>query len=454
VIRKLVGFFFLYLLLEGALRKWVLPEASVELFVLKDVILFAGLVAFLGTDFRATLSYMRASEIAPWLLWIVLVTGFFVLRSPSITGLAGLRYYLAALPLILLVPYSIVELRNLERMSMAIVLITIPMCILGIVQYLSPLDSEINRYAWAGAEDESGVTSFGISEDIALGLETDRPRITSTFSYISTYAAYLQFAVVAGWVALLAASRTWSVLAGSAGLFLMFSNLAMTGSRAAMGIALVLSLPFAYLLLQRFWRGQLPIGSLLAMLLPLAGGFTLVVVDAFTAFAQRTIEGDDAVERVLGILLLPISTLAGVDPLGRGMGDTFAGMGQLEASSASAEGFNEGYEDRVGVELGYIGYLLALYLKVLFLAKTYALYRKCAERPELQVWALTSLAVQAAWAWQIPFHNAIASSFYFASIGLFLWVRAEYVRRVSGTAPKRAAPLSEFARNRLSGQRQ
>jgi len=451
MIRKLIVLFFAYLIIEGALRKWLFPEASAELFVLKDVILIVGFVAYLAADPKASFSYLRLGELMPWILWVLFVLGFFLAREPSLAGIAGLRYYLAPLPLLVLVPYAIGELRNLQRAAFAVLLVTIPLCILGIIQYVSPLDSEINRYAWITV-DRGDVSTFGFTEDLALGIELGRPRITATFSYISTYAAYLMFAVLAAWAVLAGPADTRMMLFASASLLLIFANLAMTGSRAPMAMSVALSIPFAYMVLKKIWRSQSPATAILALLVPMLGAFTLVIVDAFEALALRAQDAGDTDERILGTLLLPFSTLLGIEPFGRGIGGTFGGMAELREGAALVEGFKEVDEDRVGVELGHAGYLLVLYLKCVFLYKSWVLYRECAKAPDLQVWALTALAVQLGSVWQIPFHNAVASSFYFASLGLFLWVRGEFgVRAARNTGTYRPPARSFITASRNSG---
>jgi hypothetical protein len=428
MIRKLMVLFFVYLIVEGALRKWLFPEASAELYVLKDGILLVAFIAFVSTNVHVSLSYLRRDELALWMLWLIFLLGFFLLRNPSLARVAGLRYYLAPLPLLLLVPYAIGGLPNLQRVAVAVMVMTIPLGILGFVQYLSPLDSEINRYAWATGQD--AIASFGVGEDQGLRLDIDRPRVTSTFSYISTYAAYLVFAVLVVWAGVAGAAgfRTW--LLGSSTLLLIFANLAMTGSRGPMAIGLALSVPFVYILLKRVSRSRSPVAATLAILAPVCGALMFVVVDAFEALAVRFEQAGDTENRLLGVALFPITTLLNIDPFGQGIGATFAGMEELGASGTGTEGFHEVIEDRVGVELGYVGYVLVLYLKLHYLFQSWALYRRCARVPDLQVWALAALAIQLSSIWQIPFHNAIAASAYFASLGLFLWVRKEHWQRM------------------------
>lgn len=439
MIRKLIVLFFVYLVAEGALRKWLFPEASAELFLLKDLILLAAFIAFLSTNVRVSLSYFRQEELALWLLWLLFLAGFFLLRNPSLARVAGLRYYLAPLPLLVLVPYAIGNLRNLQRAAIALMLLSIPLCVLGFVQYLSPIDAEINRYAWAASDDS--IAGFGVSDDRDLLLDIDRPRVTSTFSYISTYAAYLAFALLAVWTVVITAEGFRLRLLASATLLLVLTNLAMTGSRGPMIIGLALSLPFAFLLLRRLGRTRSPAIALLSVLIPLLGALTFVVLDAFEALALRFGDAGDTEDRVLGVLLFPITTLMNIDPLGRGIGATFAGMEQLGGITTGSEAYHEVVEDRVGAELGYIGYLLVLYLKLHYVYQTWQLFRRCAGLPELQVWAFASLAVQLSSVWQMPFHNAVSASFYFASLGVFVWLRKEYALHY-GRAPRsvRASP--------------
>ena len=323
MIRKLILLFFVYLLAEGALRKWLLPEASAESFVLKDLILLAAFIAFLSTNLQASLSYFRREELTVWMLWLMFLIGFFLLRSPSLARIAGLRYYLAPLPLLLLVPYAIGDLRNLQRVSIALMLATIPICILGCVQYLSPIDA--GSTATRGPRARSRSRASGWARTTTCSWSRPSSRDVDLLVHIDLRClSRLRAARGVGRGGERgdfshAAARQQHAAAGD-------DHLAMTGSRGPMIIGVVLSLPFVHMLTRRLARSASPVAALISVLVPVLGALTFVVVDVFEALAVRFAEAGDTENRLLGVALYPFTTLLNIDPLGRGIGATFAGM--------------------------------------------------------------------------------------------------------------------------------
>ena len=108
-----VGLFFLLVIVDGALRKWVLPGQSAALFVLKDVVLWAGFGLYALRRSPLELPRPLRGTGVPLLLggyiFVVLLQAF----NPRLPGLAvsalGLKAHLAFLPLVVLMPALIVD---------------------------------------------------------------------------------------------------------------------------------------------------------------------------------------------------------------------------------------------------------------------------------------------------------------------------------------------------------
>lgn len=422
MLRAFIGIFLLTVIVEGAIRKWVLPEYSNQIFAIKDFILLAAFVAYIA---QRPKRIPKASSLAIWIFWALMVIGFGAIGSFSLESLIGMRYYLAPLPLLVIVPELIRNPGDLDRAAAWAVRLAIPIGILGIVQYLSPSESRLNSYAWS--TEEIG-TTFGIGNS----LSPDRARVTGTFSYISTYASFLSAVWVFAWISLLHSQR-WSgrLLAGSS-LILIAFNMAMNGSRSLLVIAAVSGIPFAIALVRQ-------LGSFRSQVL-----FAVIVIatmyagtNIFEPFVLTADRGDDqeAFERILGALFAPYVTLSIIDVIGNGIGSTFGGFELLGIRAST--GFDEINLDRVGIELGIIGYSFLLVIKVLMVAKTLRAYLR--EPPgSLRHWALAALLIQVSTVWQIPFYNAVAAVFYFGAIGFIYWLEGEQRRRAG--AP-RSAPV-------------
>lgn len=422
MLRKSILVFLILVLFEGAIRKWLLPEYSNEVFLLKDFLL-------LGACFIYAQHVQKNIPLRPALAifsgWSILAVFYAVVES-SMQGLIGLRYYLAPLPLVLLVPALIREASDLERLATWAVRIAIPIGLLAIFQYLSPMDSMVNIYARG---EEESISGFGAdSEDMFSGAL--RARVTATFSYISTFTAFLTAAWLFAWISLLDGRAKLDRRIAAGALVLVAFNMAMTGSRGLFAVAILSGLPFAFLALRRM-------GALRMQLLALAVGglISYVGVEIFEPFALTSLRGGagEATERILAALTMPYYVFTEVGFQGSGMGSTFAGLRELGLRGGVA-GFDDVNMDRAGVELGTVGYAAYLFLKLYLLGKTFAVFRR-ANAPALRHWALAAFLIQLGAGWQIPFHNAVAAIVYFASVGVVYWIEIEERKRREAFVP-------------------
>lgn len=408
--RILMVLFLAVIVLEGAIRKWILPEFANQVFILKDLTLAATFLAF-ALSGRARLP--RSETILLWGLWALYAIGMVLLAGFSLQSMIGLRYYLAPLPLLLIVPALIRDVEDLDRIARWAVWVTFPIGALAVAQYYSPIDSPLNTYAW-GNED---IATFGNEDDGYLSDAPPRVRVTATFSYISTYASFLSATWLLAWLALLRARNRLERLASGAAVLLIAVNMAMNGSRALVAVALLSCIPLAWKLLRTIgpiW-GQIVVGvgSIAAL------SASVAVFEPFVLTAQR---GDEAevITRIRGMALTPIGTFQAIGWVGGGIGATFGGGEQLGVGPAN-EGFDEVHVDRMGLEGGYLGYTLVLLLKIVLVVQAFNVYRRLRGHA-LQPWALTALMVQLSSHWQIPFYNAVAAAYYFGAIGLMYWV--------------------------------
>jgi len=430
MLRKLILLFFVVVIVEGAVRKWLLPQYGTEVFLVKDFVLLMALIAYVMGHHRPP----RMRDLWIWAFWMAVVLALGLTSGPSIQTLVGLRYYLAPLPILLIVPALLRDMRDLEFFARWAVRLSFPIGILAIMQYNSPVDSALNTYAWGS---EGGVATFGV-ESIDFAPVVEHARVTGPFSYISTFAVFLDAVWVLGWLALLhSRSRRDSVLA-SLSLILTFVNMGMNGSRALLLFAAATGIP---LLLVFFARNGLMRSR--AFIATLCVGIT-IAAGAAVIFkpAELTMERGDAQEaadRATDMLTMPVATLAESDWFGQGLGSTFGGYEAL--GLASTAGFDEIHVDRIGLELGMIGYLLMLFAKLVLFWRTFRLIGRAPKGP-IRDWAVVALVVQLNPPWTIPFYNSIAAIVYFAAVALVYWLDMQLDRMRVLAAGRRTDAVS------------
>lgn len=399
--KKLLIFFFIYIVLEGALRKWFLPEYNNLLFLLKDIILIIVFIFLIlnKNAVKKSFSFLSDDSKTIWFIFIALIFFYGLLINFDSLTIIGWRYYLVSVPLVVLIPFYFNK--DLEKYSYYYLLLSFPVLLLGIYQYFNPGDVILNKYAWITVADK--IATFG----------DKRPRITSTFSYISPYAIYLQTIFLLGWLLLLSAKNKTKILLIVINIFLVFINLIMTGSRGPVLISIILSIPLIYYYFTRSGK-RLGVAIIIGGLI--FSAFNLLV-DPLNAFIQRAETSGDSEKRIYGALLSPIVTISTTDIIGSGIGKTFGGLIELSQKNPDTI-FDEVNQDRVGVELGIFGYLFVLFIKIYFVLKTFILI-KSTSKYEIKYWLWFSLGIQLTSVWTIPIYNSIAATFYFSSIGIY-----------------------------------
>ncbi len=430
------------LVMEGAIRKWVLPGSQDLVYFAKDALLLGCYLGFLTSPAR----HKVASLVPPALIFCLAASAAFgalQVFNPNLpnvlVGLLGFKAYFLYVPLLWVVPAALPTDLDLARFLKRYVALAIPVCLLAFLQFRSPADSAINVYA-RGSNAPGTVSTFGSSTQV---------RVTGTFSYISGYSSYL-LAMAILVLAVLAATRwrqrgNWIVY-GALGLTLL--GMLMTGSRGPV-FMLVLLLPiYAWLSLARendrataVGRSLLGLG-LVAMLLNYVGS------DAIGAFYGRASGSSDLVGRMTGPILGPINTLDEAGLAGVGIGATHQTAAAVTKDLAPYSWLRgillEDEPSRIMLELGLLGFLLVYFVRVY----------------------MVIFALQQVFLLRTTFHRAVATScvlFFLAHLlgsivfnvtsGVFYWFFAGLlmaVLRLDATlAPARAAAVPRPAERPL-----
>ena len=237
-IRRLIWLYFWLLLLEGALRKWALPQLSNPLLIIRDpVVILIYVLAIRARVFPrngwvfslAIIGFLSlaASFIALWPYLppsrIVLVSGF------------GFRANYLHLPLIFLLPRVLRE-EDVKRIGWWVLVLVVPMSLLMVAQFRAAPDSLLNR------------TASGEGEQIVAAL--GRVRTAGTFSFVVGVVAY--FALATGFLVWAALKRdiykNWVLFAAGVALLI---GISVSGSRSVVGACAVVVASLVLVLLLR-----------------------------------------------------------------------------------------------------------------------------------------------------------------------------------------------------------
>jgi len=413
--RRSLAVVFVLVIIEGALRKWFLPQFSDLLYFLKDVVLLGAYLRFFFFS-KHTPRLSLPSYYIKYLLLLAAGWCFFQVFNPSlgspIAGLFGLRGYLFYVPLMWLIPNLFATEEELYRALRWCLLLVIPVGILGIIQFYSPASSPLNIYA-GGVDPTAGFSG------------TDRLRITGTFPYISGYAVYLSvcFAVLVP-LLLRPQPRRWQ-WASIAEMAIIVANSLMTGSRSVVLFEGLYILSFIFLIWLRK-PSQLRV-YLIRFTLPVIIS-TIVLVrwlrPAFDAFAARATSADNLANRVTNsFTVLPYFQFKGMD--GYGVGATHQAISALRSTLGLPYGetIPIGFESemgRIALEIGPIGFILWYGLRMVLLWALFTMFWNL-RHPFLQQLALAAFLTHAIqFTGQLVVHNVF--SIYYWSLAGFIFL--------------------------------
>jgi hypothetical protein len=341
--------------LEGGIRKWILPDAQEWVFFGKDALLLGAYLGF----FRARLvarAPLLGRHPATGVLFAFGLLAVAQLANPSessmLVGLYGVKSYLFYAPLMYMLPSLFPDRADLRRFALVLLLVALVPLLLGPIQFTSPADSVWNRYA-----RESDTT------DRALFGYSFAARVTGTFSYITGYTTFLTMLLqlALAFLVLERARRTrWIVGVVTA---LALVNLTLTGARGAL---LIICVTAAALLIVSAWMHRIPWGGtavVLCAVVPVSWFLmTSVVPDAYESFAVRAMStSDDPFDRAIGAITGPLDHIGESGLLGYGVGNLNQATSVFAApAGASSLPVAENEWDRILLEVGPLGLLLMI----------------------------------------------------------------------------------------------
>ena len=370
IFRNIAISFFIWLLLEGAIRKWLVPTGANALFFVKYAIWGLANVYFVLNNQQSSirpLPFMRL--MAVYFVWGIFS---FFLTGVSYNFLVGVlgflvHFWFMTLPFIL--PLLITSKTQIVRLTNVLVFVCLITALVGIVQYFSPSDSLINRYA---SEEETLITTVG-----------DNVRVTSVFSYITVYAAFLNIVLMVLFVKLLHIRRPdWQAVVLVLVFGLCVINAFMTASRWVTFQTTLEMIIMALVLTFNSSSGNKFLLYVLRFLL--LGGllFWLITQTNLGTQAFGTLllkvegSGEGEAESRVEDIFTPLKYAGQAGPVGYGLGTTYQGAAALVPDWGNMpRGFEEEPE-RIVLETGLIGYCIVIALRIsifLFALRVYRL---------------------------------------------------------------------------------
>jgi hypothetical protein len=167
LLKKLFWLYFLLLLLEGALRKWVVPQLSAPLLLIRDPVgLWIMWEAYRSHKWPRNWS----STIAILTLGLVGLCAFQMIfdSNPWYVAVYGLRSYLLPFPVAFIMGENLDE-EDLRKFALFSLFFMLPLTAIEVLQYVSPPSAWINAGAYLGAGQ--------------IGYAGDHVRASGTFSY-------------------------------------------------------------------------------------------------------------------------------------------------------------------------------------------------------------------------------------------------------------------------------
>lgn len=379
LLKKLFWLYFLLLIFEGALRKWILPGFSAPLLVIRDPIGVLILFEAFRTNkwperWGVTIGLLTAGFLALSIMQVAMY------NNPWVAALYGLRSDLLPFPVAFVMGENL-DAEDLRKFGLCTLWLMLPETALEVMQYIAPTNSILNAGAYAGGTQ--------------IGYIGAHVRASGTFSFVvgptsfGPFAAvFVLYGLVHEWIA-----EKWLLWAAA---FAVVLSMPVTGSREYVYlVAAVVSCGAlaAVMGVTEFLKASRVIVPL--VLVFILASFLPVFSESSASFSERfkganEVEGGGSIEtaifnRTIGQYVTRMQeTDFGNSPLGIGMGIgsnavTTLLHGQAKPGEAKFEAGESAF-DRAIIELGpipglvftvfRIGLALVLLIKSILRART------------------------------------------------------------------------------------
>ncbi|MCO6499213.1 MAG: hypothetical protein J5I47_02415 [Vicingus serpentipes] len=215
----------IWLLLEGIFRKWLFFSLAGPLFYVKYLLFGLTYTFFIWSKnpimkIKYTFHYFILLFVSLCFIALLINKN----NNPIMVGIIGLVVHLIFFPLVHLNQFLFKDLNIFYKFSKILTYLAFPLCILGMIQFYLPTDHPINGF---------------VNEEQLITRVAGFTRISSVFSFVKIFNAYLLFSItfLIG-VILNKLLKAKSVIIESLALMLLITNMFMTGSRLPVGLML------------------------------------------------------------------------------------------------------------------------------------------------------------------------------------------------------------------------
>jgi hypothetical protein len=321
-LKKLFWVYFLLLIFEGALRKWIVPGLSAPLLLVRDPIGLL-IIAEAYRENKWPEKWSAVTGVLGVLLLGLCVVQLVAGNNPWFAALYGLRSYLLPFPIAFIMGENLDE-EDLRKFGVVTLWILLPMTLLDIAQYLAPADSFLNNGAYEGGAQ---ITYVGA-----------RVRASGTFSFVTGLSNFTPLAaafILYGFVREKMAPR-WLLWSAS---FALLLSIPVIGSRTLVfelaGVALCAAIGALCGVTQLFqslkFAAPLLVVSFLVSLLPVFSEASLNLRTRFSeaSKAEGTVE-QSVQQRTLGSIFYTFDQTDFLsNPFGLGIGAGAAAITKL-----------------------------------------------------------------------------------------------------------------------------
>jgi hypothetical protein len=354
--RWLLGYF-LYAILNGAVRKWVFVSSSLvnNLFLTIQFLLPIAIVFFMRRE-KSIFSY---HPLIPY-IFVLLGMAFNPMNQSIFHGFFGILLHLGFW-FVMLAYLHERAVFPFEQLVKPFIIVSIGEIILSIIQFTLPDTHFINRY-------ESGTE--------VSGFVTGAVRVVGSFSYIGGYAAFIFFVGLLVWALMVEKKQSIQVISIVALLGLLGGF--MNGSRAIV-LPFILFVIFGFLgygTLSSKLRAVaiIVIGISLGLVFKLDKKFPTIEM-AYGAFMGRVESGQSSGESEgrTAEIFKGVTKFRGNYPLfGVGLGATYQGAVTTWGQSAAVKeyGYYEQEPERIILEGGFVLLIIRALLFVYFMFKS------------------------------------------------------------------------------------
>lgn len=364
-------------LFEGAIRKWGLPSGQELVYFLKDVLLLGAYFRFFFFPDQTVRSkkVIGPTFVITIVVCIVSLSAFNPNIGSAFVALIGLKIYFFYIPLAFMVPYLFKDERDLALQASWFILLAIPICALGFLQFRMPAFSMINTYAHQTV-DGAGVATFGGDTNV---------RITGTFSYISGMATFLTIFTGLSMVLLTSPHVKFRKIILFVILPMLAANGLMSGSRSAVFAQLIMAAGF--FLASPFIGGSRKNNNVFTaiMVIGVLGASSSFFLKAKNAYLARTTSTGAIKETNLRLLWPVISIGPAIEDAGiagYGIGVTHPASEALRnalhiSRPKSIPPVMESEPAQIATELGLFGFLAWYFMRFYLLFTTWHAFRNC-----------------------------------------------------------------------------